>query len=128
MYQNNMTGEILSFWDITQLFPWVSFPETGPNDEWLLDNGYSPYVAPVEPVKPFQATAISMRQCRLALLAHGLLDSVNNAIMSMPQASQIEWEYASQVQRDNPLVAGMMQLLGMDAAQMDALFNEAYAL
>ena len=80
--------------------------------------------APVIPVPP----SVSMRQARLALLGAGLLDSVNAAIAAVGGAAQIEWEYASEVRRDSPLVASMGVALSMDEAALDALFVQAAGL
>ena len=48
-----------------------------------------------------------MRQARLALLQAGLLDQVETALASIPdevqrKAAQIEWEYATTVDRGSP--------------------------
>ncbi len=69
--------------------------------------------------------SISMRQARLRLLSLGVYDQVNTAIRSMSQAAQIEWEYATAVQRENPLVLAMTQLLGWSADDLDAYLAEA---
>jgi hypothetical protein len=86
------------------------------------------YIAP-ETVIP---QAVSMRKARLALLGAGKLAAVNAAIAAMPgvtgEAARIEWEYAQEVRRDSPLVAGLSASLGFDSAAMDALFTAASAL
>ncbi len=90
-------------------------------------------------VRKFKATrpltvpvSVSMRQARLALLGAGLLAAVNDAVAAMPgvegEAARIEWEYARDVRRDSPLVQGLSGVLGLDAAQLDALFVAAAAL
>ena len=43
-------------------------------------------------------------------------------------AARIEWEYAATVDRDSPLVAGLVATLGLTDAQLDALFAAAAAL
>jgi len=81
------------------------------------------------PEVPFKPTVVSMRQARLALLGAGLLGVVSDTIASMPgvqgEAARIEWEYATEVLRDSPLVLGMP---GLTAEQLDALFVAAYAI
>lgn len=76
--------------------------------------------------------AVSMRQARLALLDAGLLDQVEAAIAAMPgtagQAAQIEWEYATEVKRDSPLLAGLVQALQLDEDMLDLLFLTAAEL
>jgi hypothetical protein len=86
-------------------------------------------LAPPPPVPPVLVPeSVSMRQARLALLGAGLLDTVNAGLATLGQAAQIEWEYASEVRRDSPLVAGMGQMLNMDGAALDALFVQAATL
>lgn len=72
--------------------------------------------------------SVSMRQAQLALLQHNLLDAVDSAILQMPREAQIEWNKATEVQRDNPLVPAMQTLLGWTDEQMDGLFTLAATL
>ena len=50
--------------------------------------------------------------------------------MDEPQRTQtqIEWEYAQEVQRDNALVAALGPKLGLDDAAIDSLFSMAATL
>lgn len=81
-----------------------------------------------------QASIVSMRQARLALFQTilpdntNLLDTVNAAVATMPQAAQIAWEYATEVRRDNALVLAIKELLTWTDTQMDDLFILAYTL
>jgi hypothetical protein len=68
---------------------------------------------------------VSMRQARLQLLAIDSYATVNGAIATMPEAAQIEWEYATEVQRSNPLVPAMAGLLGWSEDDTDLYFTEA---
>ncbi len=72
---------------------------------------------------------ITMRQCRLALLAAGLLDSVDAAIATLPEpdksAATIAWEYGATVERLSTFVVGMGPLLGLSDLEVDALFEGA---
>lgn len=71
---------------------------------------------------------VSMRQASLALLNAGLLDDVEALVATLPRAYQIEWERASKVQRDNPLVEIVRQQQGMTTVQIDDLFTLAATL
>ena len=71
---------------------------------------------------------VTMRQARLALLAAGLLDTVETAIVAAGAAAKIEWDYATEVQRSSGLVPAMATALGMTEAQIDALFVTAATL
>ena len=71
---------------------------------------------------------VTMRQARLALLSAGLLDDVEAVISAAGRAAQLEWEYASVVDRSNPAVAAVQQQQGMTDAQIDDLFRGAAKL
>jgi hypothetical protein len=84
---------------------------------------------PAAPVVPVQVT---MRQARLALLAHNMLSQIDTAIASLPspqkEEAQIEWDYSSTVVRDRELVVMIGQALGLSSSDLDALFIEAAEL
>ena len=88
--------------------------------------GMVEYVEP--PTPPVIPESVSMRQARLALLANGLLDQIDEAIKSMDRAPQIEWEFASEVRRDSPLIAGLAAAFGLSSEQLDAMFVQAASL
>jgi len=75
---------------------------------------------------------VSMRQARLALLAIDKLADVDTAIAGMPEpersAAQIEWEYATSVERQSALITQLGLVLGLDDAAIDQLFFEAAKL
>lgn len=75
---------------------------------------------------------VSPRQARLALLGAGKLAAVNTALASLPspqkEAAQIDWEYATAIERNSPLISQLGPALGMTDAQIDALFEAAAAL
>lgn len=89
---------------------------------WVIVDGPVPPLPPPPVPVP---SAISMRQCRLQLLAMNLLDTVDAAVAEMDQAAQIEWEYATEVLIDNPLVLGMKDALGMSDEDLRQFFIEA---
>lgn len=77
--------------------------------------------------------SITMRQARLALLNAGLLDDVDAALAAIPdsalrRAAQIEWGYASTVNRSSPWVSNLASALGLSESQLDHLFVEAAKL
>lgn len=72
---------------------------------------------------------VSARQARLALLQNDLLATVEQAIASSNNAAiQIEWEYATELRRDNQLVASIGYSLNMTDEQIDQLFLLASTL
>lgn len=69
--------------------------------------------------------SVSMRQARLALHAAGLLTGIDAAITQIGGAAQIEWEYATEVRRDNQLIEMVRQANSMTVEQIDQLFISA---
>ena len=70
---------------------------------------------------------VTMRQACIQLELDGLLDDVEAIVSTLPRVYQIEWERASVVLRDNPLVEMVRQQKGMTTEQIDALFVAAAA-
>ena len=56
-----------------------------------------------------------------------MLDTVET-IVSQNKAWQIEWEYASEVQRTNQLIPALQQSLGLSDSDIDNMFIEASKL
>lgn len=73
-------------------------------------------------------TVVTMRQARLALLASGLLPTVNAAVAAGDEATKITWEFSSEVQRSNPLIATLAAALMLTEDQLDDLFTLAATL
>lgn len=94
---------------------------------WIWD-GQTLTPPPVQPQALVIPTSVTMRQARLALLGAGLLDTVDAAITQAGGAAKIEWEYATEVRRDAPLVTQMGQMLNIDDTQLDVLFITAGGL
>lgn len=69
--------------------------------------------------------SITPRQARLALLAAGLLDDVETAVSGADKATQIAWEFATSIERGNPVIAAMAGALSLSDAQVDDLFRAA---
>jgi len=75
---------------------------------------------------------ISPRQARLALLQAGLLSQVDPAISSLEspakEMAQIEWEYATSIERSSEWINQLGGALGLDDAGIDDLFKTASTL
>ena len=96
-----------------------------PLEEYCKTLEITPYVEPeIVIVVP---KSITMRQARLYLLSKDLFDNVE-ALVSTNKAWQIEWEYASEVQRTNQLVPALQSALGLFDTDVDAMFLEASKL
>lgn len=94
--------------------------------DYVVDAGVAVLPAPGVPQQ------VTMRQARLALLGAGLLGSVDAAIAALPspqkEAAQIEWEFASTVDRDSVFLGQMAGALNLGPSTLDALFVAAARL
>lgn len=71
--------------------------------------------------------SITMRQARLYLLNAKLLSQVNS-IVSQNEAWKIEWEYATDVVKNSPLVVALANQLNLSTEAIDKMFSEASEL
>lgn len=92
--------------------------------EALLADWVASYVSPdPEPVQVPQV--VTIRQAKLALLQAGLLDDVDAAVAQADRATQIEWEYATEVRRGWPTLLTLQTALGLTEQQVNDLFISA---
>jgi hypothetical protein len=96
-------GEIGDRWDGTQLLPGL-------------------------PPTPQVPASVTPRQIRQALTQTGLRESVESFIASQPQDVRDWWQFATEFQRDHPLVAATGQVLNKSPAELDALWILAGSL
>lgn len=88
----------------------------------------------VEPLPPEPLGSLTARQLRLGLVTNGLsLDQVTATIDGIPDeqdraVAKIEWEYASQFERDHPLIAQVGAALGLTEFQIDTMWKQAMML
>jgi hypothetical protein len=74
-------------------------------------------------------SVVTMRQARLALLQGGLLTAVETTIVGgTDEAMKIEWEYATEINRDWDSLVALTTALGMTSAELDDLFQLASTL
>jgi hypothetical protein len=96
------------------------------SDEAQIGGIYDGEFHPAPPASIVAPSSITPRQARLALLAADLLDAVESAFAKLPaqqrKAAQIEWQYASAIKRNSPLVSQFGPLLGLTEVQIDELF------
>jgi len=96
------------------------------NANFLDANNKPIRIDSAEIVKPYVAP-ISMRQCRLKLLKMNLLEVVE-AEMQKDKALSIEWEYATEIAINNPLVLMLSEKLGLNEEARIKMFEEARLL
>ena len=77
--------------------------------------------------KALVPSSITPRQARLKLLEADLLDNLE-AVITTNRAWQIEWEYATEVKRDSPLIDAVAVQAGLTELQIDTMFIEASKL
>lgn len=99
-----------------------AFVERGPDYIIVYDGDDIPQTS--QPVPD----AVSPRQIRLALNQLGLRAMVEQAVASGSQDLRDWWEYALDIERDNALVVGMAQQLGITEQQINDLFRLAATL
>jgi hypothetical protein len=129
-FYNPVTGELIntathaSWMGSTELAP-PSF-DAAVQGAFFADGAWR--VVDATPI-PIQVPAsVSMRQARLALASAGLLDAVSSSVSAGSQNVQIEWEYATAIDRYWPTLLSLQLALGWSDAQMDALFVAAAQL
>ena len=106
----------------------LELPDETPEEVWaaqLAVYATAPVFPPIESVTP--------RQIRLALIHSGIpLQAVNDAIAALPsphrEMAEVEWEYATTVERNNPLVDMIATANSMSSADIDAFFKLAATL
>lgn len=70
-------------------------------------------------------SSITPRQCRLVLMAQGLLSQVETMIAAQDEATRITWEYALEFRRDDPLLVQLAKNLNLSPQQLDEFFFAA---
>ena len=76
-------------------------------------------IAANQPPAPIRT--IDARRLRLALLQLDLLDKVESAIATLGRAAQIEWEFATDIKENHPLVEALAANLGLDTVPIFTL-------
>lgn len=79
-------------------------------------------------VEPVTVKAVSPVQIRKALYKSGLLETVNGYVAGLGEEARLEWEFATVIERDNHLIVGGAEQLGMTAEQVNGLFALAASL
>ena len=96
-----------------------------PDDHLSVEEKRKNYLASLKP--------LSRRQFKLVLLNNNLLDQVEMAINSIPDATlrmraKIEYEDAVSFERLNPTLNQLYGLMGLKESQVDALWEDGLKL
>jgi hypothetical protein len=90
-------------------------------DAFVLSGNELEVIANPLPPTPV-VRSIDMRRLRLALLQMNLLDDIDAVVAAQPRSAQIEWEFATEVKSDHPLVVQFVAALNLD---IDAIIDLA---
>jgi hypothetical protein len=111
---------------IVRLFDGAVIPNASNGDwklyeEWLAAGNTPQAVDP----EPETIREIDARRLRLALHQLNLLDTVETAIAALGRDAQIEWEYATIIKANYPLVISLSSELGLNVSE---IFDIAIAI
>ena len=120
-----LKGENFVFSPVVTLKAEDKDSHTYPQDGWYWFDSFDEALVFFAVLK--NSDSITMRQARLYLLSAGLLSQVDS-IVSQNEAWKIEWEYATDVVKNSPLVVALANQLNLSAEAIDTMFNEASKL
>ena len=100
-------------------------PQAGYAEEYLADD-HADVVAFRNPPAP--VPSLTPRQIRLALLGAGITEAMVDAALAGNDAGLIEWKFATQYNRDHPLISALAGSFGLTTEQVDALWLQAAQL
>lgn len=124
MYKQTKSGTT-----IIRVSDWACIPMSEDNHDYQMflqwmEAGNSPL--PPDEDSQVIPHVVSMRQARRALIENGMIDQVNAAISLMTgkegAIARNEWEYATTVERDSPLVQALSVSLPLSSEELDTLF------
>lgn len=95
----------------------VSNPPENGNDTWNGNTWVENFVARRKAMLP-----LSAKQVRKVLTRFNLRATVENAIAQADQDTKDEYYESNEFERDNPVLLGMAQSLGMTDEQLDQMF------
>lgn len=88
------------------------------------DGALLPPPAPTAPPVT-KVLSVTPKQARIALAQAGILAQVNDMVRAADEVTQITWDYALTINRDDPLIVQMGTSLGLSSDDIDALFLKA---
>jgi hypothetical protein len=83
-------------------------------EDWLADGNLP---EPADPL-PVVVRETDARRLRLALLQLGHLPTVTTAVSSLGEAAKIDWEYATSIKEDYPLILALATNLKLDTKEI----------
>jgi hypothetical protein len=118
---SGLTIEEIAEKDVPKNTPyWIidesELPDQRDRDRWKIQ-GNSVIIDESIPL-PETIREIDARRLRLALHQLNLLDTVETAIATLGRAAQIEWEYATIIKENYPLVISLSTELGLNVSEI----------
>ena len=125
---SGLTLEQIAQKDIPQNSPYIilddsELPDHDQRNRWKIQG--DKVIIDQSILLPIPVREIDARRLRLALLQMGLFDDVETSLSKLGRAARIEWEYATTIKEDYPLVVALATNLGLDT---DAIFDLALTL
>lgn len=132
-------GEVNHPWQITELWSDAELAEIGvyrvavnvPDGEMLTAYSFSRVNGAVQAIlvtEDIPLAPVTPLQMRKALSQAGLRQAVEDFVNAADLTTQDAWQYATIIERDNPLIAACGAALGKNDAEIDALFALAATL
>jgi predicted protein tyrosine phosphatase len=136
-------GTVLHAWQITDLWSDADLatehiyrvaPAVVPQGKIVSATGYQRVNGTVTQILtladevPVGQRVASPRQIRLALNQQGLRQACENWVASQAQDVKDNWDYATFIKEDNPLIIACMNGIGKTQADLTALFDLAVAI
>ena len=90
-------------------------PDRADRDRWVIEG--SSVIIDESMLLPAPIRTIDARRLRLALLQLNLLDKVEAGLSKLGEAAQINWEYATEIKENYPLLVSLLTELGLNVGK-----------
>ncbi len=110
--------------DVNYPSDWLRKMTPDERAEWGLIELPEPE-APNTPAPPIVPQVVTPLQARRAINAANLRTAIEAAVAAADQDTKDAWEYATEIRRDNPIIAAMAASLNLTGEQIDDLFRAA---
>lgn len=118
---SGLTLEQIAEKDVPDSSPYIildesELPDRADRDRWVIEG--SSVIIDESMLLPATIRTIDARRLRLALLQLNLLDKVEVGLSKLGKAAQIDWEYATEIKEDYPLVISLSTELGLNVGKI----------
>lgn len=120
----NNEGNWVEAWKVQPMFP----DYTNDDGEVVTEEQQIDAYEAAQAAERRSKMACTPRQARLALASAGLYEAVQTSVAAVSDQARIEWEYATMIERTNPIIIGIQMELGISDEALDGLFALAVTL